>query len=459
MSEQPTIIQAPKIDPRSLWSMSPEDFNAWRRKHDYPRIISALKLKLPEFGAWQQEQKVDDELLIIHSPSTFLKECPIYIYKALHDDKEEKEIISSKKYSVNQTFFHKNLVKERKDIIPFPVWYRNKFKKKAPEISVNQRQGRSHIMLSVLELLDVGNCHISNLFLGNRKLDFVNMSDLQISHCHNNTSLELAFSSAYNLTLQGDFPFIDAYETSFSEWYSTKATNLKLVNGAFQRWQLVNCDINLYADNAVIQLWEVTGEYFDATLTSTDVIDCTFKSSRIDYPIQIGRARAFHANIKRLYSQLGKKGEASKHYYWEKTYERKSFLHVRENHREPLLRSQNKLGKALVHLAFRLKYIQSGFLNFLWGYGERPARVFLISIATILLFAVLYCYVPGASEHTYHKFANALYYSMVTFTTLGYGDISQTAEGLRLVSGLEALLGMSFWGILIAGFTNNAKDY
>ena len=48
---------------------------------------------------------------------------------------------------------------------------------------------------------------------------------------------------------------------------------------------------------------------------------------------------------------------------------------------------------------------------------------------------------------------------MVTFTTLGYGDILQTDELLRLLTGIEAILGMSFWGILIAGFTSNARDY
>ncbi|SHF80371.1 potassium channel family protein [Flavisolibacter ginsengisoli] len=459
MSEVAKIVHAPKVDPRILWQMSAEDFTAWRKEHDYPRIISVLKHRLSEFETWMEDQVVSDELLIQYSPSTFLKEDPIFIYKVLHDNKEEKDILLSKKYAINQNFFHNNLVKQRKDVVPYPIWYRHKFKKRPPGVSVNQRSGRSHVILSGLELLDVGNCQISHLFLGHRKLDFVNMSDLIINNCFNNASLELSFSSAYNLTIQGDLPFLDAYQTSFAEWISTKASNLKLLNGTFQRWRFIDCDINVFADNAVIQLWEVVGEYFDATITSTDVRDCTFKSSPIHYPIQLGRAKVYHANIKRLFSQLGKKGEASKHYYLEKAYERKTFLHVRENHREALLRKQSKLGKALVRLAFRFQYVQSAFLNLLWGYGERPARVFAISIATIFLFALAYCYLPDASGHTYHKFANALYYSMVTFTTLGYGDISQTTAGLKLLSGFEALLGMSFWGILIAGFTNNAKDY
>ena len=99
------------------------------------------------------------------------------------------------------------------------------------------------------------------------------------------------------------------------------------------------------------------------------------------------------------------------------------------------------------------------FQNLLWGYGERPARVFGISLITIFIFSFCYCYLPHSSSETHLNFVNSLYYSMVTFSTLGYGDITQSDGLLRILSGLEAILGMSFWGILIAGFTNNSKDY
>lgn len=113
----------------------------------------------------------------------------------------------------------------------------------------------------------------------------------------------------------------------------------------------------------------------------------------------------------------------------------------------------------MLQVVYFFKYLASSFLNILWGYGERPARVFVISLLTILLFACGYCFLPNASSKTFHDLGNALYYSMVTFTTLGYGDISQPDRVLKILSGLEAMLGMSFWGILIAGFTSNAKDY
>lgn len=53
-------------------------------------------------------------------------------------------------------------------------------------------------------------------------------------------------------------------------------------------------------------------------------------------------------------------------------------------------------------------------------------------------------------------FLDALYFSIVTFTTLGYGDF-QPAPELRIVSALQALSGYIFLGLLI-GFIANAAS-
>ncbi len=51
-------------------------------------------------------------------------------------------------------------------------------------------------------------------------------------------------------------------------------------------------------------------------------------------------------------------------------------------------------------------------------------------------------------------FWNCLYFSIVTFTTLGYGDF-QPAPPIRLLAGLEALMGYVFLGFVVA----NANDW
>jgi voltage-gated potassium channel Kch len=49
---------------------------------------------------------------------------------------------------------------------------------------------------------------------------------------------------------------------------------------------------------------------------------------------------------------------------------------------------------------------------------------------------------------------DCIYYSTITFTTLGYGDILPTG-GLRIIALLEAFFGALSIGFLVAGFSNS----
>ena len=35
-------INAPAIEPLHLWRMSAEDFNTWRKRYDFPRIVRTI---------------------------------------------------------------------------------------------------------------------------------------------------------------------------------------------------------------------------------------------------------------------------------------------------------------------------------------------------------------------------------------------------------------------------------
>jgi hypothetical protein len=50
-----------------------------------------------------------------------------------------------------------------------------------------------------------------------------------------------------------------------------------------------------------------------------------------------------------------------------------------------------------------------------------------------------------------HIYANFIYYSFVTLTTLGYGDIIPVSPYARALSSLEAVIGQLFIAVLIAG--------
>ena len=87
------------------------------------------------------------------------------------------------------------------------------------------------------------------------------------------------------------------------------------------------------------------------------------------------------------------------------------------------------------------------------GYGEEPIRVVLFSLLLILMSSVLYYFsglrfagefqvfsIHATLEENVIFFLECLYYSVVTFTTLGYGDFIPIGFS-RLVAAIEAFTG------------------
>ena len=70
----------------------------------------------------------------------------------------------------------------------------------------------------------------------------------------------------------------------------------------------------------------------------------------------------------------------------------------------------------------------------------------MLHVVEVLLWALAYLlFLPGDHLDSFEK---AAYFSVVTFTTLGYGDITLVEHEWRLLSGIEALD-----GILLVGWT------
>ena len=123
--------------------------------------------------------------------------------------------------------------------------------------------------------------------------------------------------------------------------------------------------------------------------------------------------------------------------------------------------------------------ITASFLGFLiWNLlhdlykSGRPTseRIFGALCAYVfigLLFAVFYAHMeyrhPGSFATSQEAFAEDVkqesnlfplftYFSFITLTTLGYGDISPVAEPARTLAWFEALLGQLYLAVMVAGF-------
>lgn len=93
------------------------------------------------------------------------------------------------------------------------------------------------------------------------------------------------------------------------------------------------------------------------------------------------------------------------------------------------------------------------------NHGESPWRVGFWGIASIFLFALLYCWVnadlpppeQGGNQFCV-GFKECAYYSTVTFSTLGYGELVPTDPLARFIASIQALLGLIMTSLFIATF-------
>ncbi|WP_306058382.1 pentapeptide repeat-containing protein [Natronococcus wangiae] len=110
-------------------------------------------------------------------------------------------------------------------------------------------------------------------------------------------------------------------------------------------------------------------------------------------------------------------------------------------------------------------------------YGTSPWRVVLTSLATILVCALLYPITGGIREVrgeetiTYQianpteasgrvlisAFFRSLYFSVVTFGTLGYGDIQPVGGWARVIASVESLLGIMLMALLVFVLTRSVQ--
>jgi uncharacterized protein YjbI with pentapeptide repeats len=109
-------------------------------------------------------------------------------------------------------------------------------------------------------------------------------------------------------------------------------------------------------------------------------------------------------------------------------------------------------------LAWSSSWLWGGFA----GFGERPKRTLFWVVTLIVAFALVYYsgswglgpvelhHVTAASSHPVERMLDSLYFSVVTFVTLGFGDVYPTNAGGKAVVILEVLLGYASLGTLMA---------
>ncbi|NQS99988.1 MAG: hypothetical protein HQ595_02795 [Candidatus Omnitrophica bacterium] len=92
--------------------------------------------------------------------------------------------------------------------------------------------------------------------------------------------------------------------------------------------------------------------------------------------------------------------------------------------------------------------------SIVWGHGERPFRTFSSGALVILLSALVYTQGQLIKDALVLRpnLIEALYFSVITFTTVGYGDLTPLGA-MKLVATLEAFCGIFIIPLFVIGLS------
>jgi len=93
-------------------------------------------------------------------------------------------------------------------------------------------------------------------------------------------------------------------------------------------------------------------------------------------------------------------------------------------------------------------------LNFIKKILHSPLYILFLYLFLILIFSLVYWCNPSFWEAPL-SFIQSLYFSIVTITTLGYGDITPKTDSAMLFTALEALAGILIIGLFLNAIAHN----
>lgn len=99
-------------------------------------------------------------------------------------------------------------------------------------------------------------------------------------------------------------------------------------------------------------------------------------------------------------------------------------------------------------------WISLSFSSLIWGHGERPARTFYAGISLIFLSTFFYAngQLVNDTEIIRPDFLKAFYFSVVTFTTVGYGDFIPLGIN-KIIAMIEAFSGIFIMPLFVIGLS------
>lgn len=287
-----------------------------------------------------------------------------------------------------------------------------------------------------------GNIHFNNAYFGEGKVVFKGINfdmkrvtfteaifkELVLEKCIFACHLSLKVREANMIIIQGCL----IYATVNMDF-----ENVDNIKGLYLNQTRVLGHIYIHWDkNKVKKLIENTKNY---SFKDNEQIEITNKNIAVQFVL-----------LKENFHNLGQYDDEDKAYVEFKKYMRKSKLKGEG--------IENKIKKFFSILYQYILWLPKIVLfEWIGGYGTKPRNVFVTMMLTIIGFALAYLYLPGLEidlSKTPIKDIHvaAIYYSGITFLTVGYGDISSMNEATALVSVFEGFLGIFLMSYFTVSF-------
>jgi len=167
-----------------------------------------------------------------------------------------------------------------------------------------------------------------------------------------------------------------------------------------------------------------------------------------------------YRRLKNYFHQQGRYADEVKAYYREKLMAKhEAFWQCFKGH-QPNLKPRKGLWKRFFpHLWNKI----TDFFRWFWlwvfwgltGFGERPQRTITAAFLTVVAFGCLYWLGASIFHLNFPQWLNPqnplyyFYFSIVTFATLGFGDISPACPQTAVLVTLEVIFGYVFLGLII----------
>ena len=494
--------------------MSPQDFNEWRAQNDLPTLFEYLAGMLPKFRDWQESLPFDlsvvlrivptgalfkgqENKTVIKRPSddgtTFVHEC----FEGSADEAKTWWRARSRQIEVlgeiepyfkwakrtlrrGRFFMFDKANRQITDDLAYRSWL---------GANVNGQVTQAHLF-NDFPVLKLGQITLPrNIIVGSRNLDFCDLDYLRIEDdFHGSYWTTIHYSSVRDIEFSNaSFAFFTFHKCAVETFI---ATNSQLQDFYFEftdvrKFKLKDCFV-----------FRMGFKESDITpfIQTCEIGEANYVPKKGASPTQVARTyRLFRA----AYQRSGLRQEASDCYYRERVFERKSYFHpycidekafrgiINGGRLRVVFDAYNRglydkmrLRHALVETAisklkmltvprflmplakYRLRWLASAFESVLWGYGERPLKILSAALSVIGSYSIAYRFIEGVGDRGAHvklSLLDSAYFSVVTFTTLGYGDIKPTTTLLKYLAGSEALLGACMIGLVVAGFSNRSK--